>query len=96
MFEVAASDEAAGIIVSQQCRSPYAPRDPDNIPPELRSQRLRMTVADQQAIKPQVQEPVAFIEHGTGRRGFGDKAKITRVRRNGNTPTRKQQRVRLK
>jgi hypothetical protein len=58
MFEVAASDEAADIIVRQQCRSPYAPLDPDNIPPELRSQCMRMTVADQQAIKPQVQEPV--------------------------------------
>jgi hypothetical protein len=87
MFEVAASDEAAHIIVRQQCRSPYAPLDPENPPAELRSQRMRMTIADQQAIKSQKQEIPAFIEHGTGRRGFSDKAKIlTPIKRN-NKPT---------
>jgi hypothetical protein len=97
MFVVAASDEAADIIVRQQCRSPYAPIDPETPPAELRSQRMRMTIADQQAIKPQKQEIPAFIEHGTGRRGFGEKAKL-KVRRpikHNNKPTTQTRATRL-
>jgi hypothetical protein len=75
--------DATKLITRDNVKFGLEPLDPNNLPPALRSQRLKMETAEDQRQKPQRLEPVAFIDAETGRRGYGEKPK-PRVRRNGN------------
>jgi hypothetical protein len=78
--------EAAKLIVRDGMKFGLEPLDPNNLPNELRSQRTKMTTADDQRSKLDLQTPVAFIDAETGRRGYGEKSERRRLvrRNNGN------------
>jgi hypothetical protein len=75
--------DATKLITRDNVRFGLEPLDPANLPPELRSQRLKMETAEDQRQPLKKQDPVAFIDAETGRRAYGEKPK-PRVRRNGN------------
>jgi hypothetical protein len=69
-------DEADDIIIKNELKGQFSPLDPNNLPNELRSRRLKMETAEDQRIKPQTKEPVAFLHQ--------EKPRVHRIRRNGN------------
>jgi hypothetical protein len=73
--------KARSLTKKDQARSGLEPMDPSDLPREFRGQRLKLETAEDQKNKPQLQEPIAFVDSESGERGYADDGKQTRVSR---------------